>query len=179
MWIIRVRNARMDGMTPYPAAPSSNRLMIRRAINADAAGIRSVLHSVRQEYGVLSPSGADDPELEDLEASFFDQGGYFEVVVDGQGRIIGCAGLYRLTHLRAELCKMYLERPARGQGLGKRMLKNLVAAARRNGFREVWLETNCLLTEAITLYQQHGFEPVESEHLLPRCDQAFLLQLDG
>ncbi len=166
-------------MPPHPAAPLSNRLLIRKATKADVVGIRSVLHSVRQEYGVLSANGVDDPELEDLEASFFDRGGYFEVVVDGQGRILGCAGLYRLTHLRAELCKMYLEKPARGHGLGKRMLKNLLAVARRNGFREVWLETNCVLTEAITLYRQHGFQPVESDHLLPRCDQAFLLQLDG
>ena len=74
---------------------------------------------------------------------------------------------------------MYLEKPARGHGLGKRMLKDLLDAARRGGFREVWLETNLVLTEAIALYRQHGFEPVESEHLLPRCDQAFLLRLDG
>jgi putative acetyltransferase len=62
--------------------------------------------------------------------------------------------------------------------LGKRLLENLLAAARRGGFREVWLETNSVLTEAITLYRKYGFEPIDSEHLLPRCDQAYLLRLD-
>ena len=58
------------------------------------------------------------------------------------------------------------------------MLENLLDAARRGGFREVWLETNSVLTEAITLYARYGFEPVEPEHLLPRCDQAYLLRLE-
>ena len=150
---------------------------IRRASNADIPAIRAVLHSVRVEYGVLSETGADDPDLNDLDLGYFHRGGHFEVVVDGRGRIVGCAGLYPLSQQRAELCKMYIERPARGRGLGKRMLENLLAAARRSGFREVWLETNSVLTEAITLYRKYGFEPVDSEHLLPRCDQAFLLRL--
>ncbi len=161
------------------SAHCSSGLVIRRATHADVAGIRSVLYSVRSEYGVLSDQGADDPELDDFESSFFGRGGYFEVVEDSRGRILGCAGLYPLNQQRAEVCKMYLIKAARGHGLGKRLLNDLLEAARRNGFREVWLETNRLLTEAITLYRQHGFEPVESDHLLPRCDQAFLLRLDG
>ncbi len=152
--------------------------VIRDATNADVQAIRAVLYAVRAEYGVLSEMLANDPELDDLEANFFRGGGHFEVVEDSAGRIVGCAGLYPLSRQRAELCKMYLERSARGQGLGKRLLENLLAAARRNGFGEVWLETNSTLTEAIALYTRYGFEPVEPEHLLPRCDQAFCLRLN-
>jgi len=151
---------------------------IRQATNADIPAIRAVLYAVRAEYGVLYELGADDPELDDLEASFFRGGGHFEVVEDAARRVVGCAGLYPLDERRVELCKMYIERSARGHGLGKRLLENLLAAARRNGFQEVWLETNSTLTEAITLYTRHGFVPVEPDHLLPRCDQAFLLRLD-
>ncbi len=130
------------------SAHCSSGLVIRRATHADVAGIRSVLYSVRSEYGVLSDQGADDPELDDFESSFFGRGGYFEVVEDSRGRILGCAGLYPLNQQRAEVCKMYLIKAARGHGLGKRLLNDLLEAARRNGFREVWLETNRLLTEA-------------------------------
>ena len=59
----------------------------------------------------------------------------------------------------------------------RRTVENLLDAAVRGGFQEVWLETNSVLTEAITLYRKYGFEPVPSEHLLPRCDQAYLLRL--
>ncbi len=165
-------------MHPNSMPTPASSLAIRRANNADSAAIRAVLLAVRTEYGVLSDVGANDPELDDLEVSFFQGGGHFEVIEDTAGRVVGCAGLYPLSRHRAELCKMYIEQSARGQGLGKRLVENLLAAARRSGFREVWLETNSVLTEAITLYTRNGFEPVEPEHLLPRCDQAFLLRLE-
>lgn len=151
---------------------------IRPATNADVAAIRSVLFAVRQEYGVLSAMGANDPDLDDLEQNYWQRGGAFEVVEDPTPRVVGCAGLYPLTERRVELCKMYLERSARGRGLGRRLLENALATARRAGFAEVWLETNSVLTEAITLYTRYGFRPVPADQLLPRCDQAYLLPLE-
>jgi putative acetyltransferase len=72
---------------------------------------------------------------------------------------------------------MYIEKPARGLGLGKRLVEDLLAAARRSGFREVWLKTNSVLIEAIALYQKYGFRPQAAEYLPPRCDAAYLLRL--
>ncbi len=95
-----------------------------------------------------------------------------------RGESSGCAGLRPLNPCRVELCKMYLEKSARGQGLGKRLLDDLLAAARRSGFREVWLKTNSVLIEAIALYKQYGFQPVDAEHLTPGCDVAYLLPLE-
>jgi molybdenum cofactor guanylyltransferase len=168
----------LAGFEASPMTDPVSDFTVRRATNADIAAIRAVLYAVRDEYGVLSEIAANDPELDDMETSFFRPGGHFEVVVDDAGRIVGCAGLYPLSPRRAELCKMYIERSARGRGLGRRLLENLLEAARRNGFHEVWLETNSSLTDAITLYTQYGFVPVEPEHLLPKCDQAFLLRLE-
>ena len=125
----------------------------------------------------LEKSARTDADLDDLEVNYFRGGGCFEVVEDAMQRIVGCAGLRPLTPCRVELCKMYLEKSARGQGLGKRLLEELLAAARRSGFREVWLKTNSVLTEAITLYKKYGFQPVDAEHLPPRCDVAYLLRL--
>lgn len=151
---------------------------IRLATNDDVPAIRAVLFRVRAEYGVLGPVGANDADLDDLAANYFRSGGHFEVVQDASGRIVGCAGLYPLNRCRAELCKMYLEKPARGWGLGKRLLEDLLDAARRNGFREVWLETNSTLIDAIALYRKYGFQPDDAEHLLERCDAAYLLRLE-
>jgi putative acetyltransferase len=150
---------------------------IRTAANDDIPAIRAVLFSVRVEYGVLGEVGAADADLDDLELNYFSGGGCFEVVEDAAKRVVGCVGLYPLNARRAELCKMYLEKSARGQGLGKRLLEDVLAAARRSGFREVWLETNSSLTEAITLYRKYGFQPVDADHLLQRCDAAYLLRL--
>ena len=73
---------------------------------------------------------------------------------------------------------MYIEKAARGLGLGRRLLDDLLAAARRGGFREVWLKTNSVLTEAIALYERNGFQPVELDHLSEQCDVAYLLRLE-
>ncbi len=150
---------------------------MRLASQDDIPAIRAVLLCVRLEYGVLGEHGASDTDLDDLESNFFRGGGCFEVVEDALKQIVGCAGLRPLNPCRVELCKMYLERSARGRGLGKRLLDDLLAAARRSGFQEVWLKTNSLLTEAIGLYTKHGFQPVDAEHLPPRCDAAYLLRL--
>ncbi len=151
---------------------------IRLATNDDIPTIRAVLLCVRSEYGVLSEIGANDPELDDLDINYFRGGGCFEVVEDATQHVVGCAGLRPLNPCRAELCKMYIEKSARGQGLGRRFLEDLLAAAQRGGFREVWLETNSVLTEAITLYRKYGFQPVDSDVHFPECDVAYLLRLE-
>ena len=151
---------------------------IRLASNDDLPAIRAVLLSVRREFGVLDETGASDNDLDDLEEKYFRRGGVFEVIEEEPAkRIVGCAGLYPLSPSRAELCKMYILESARGQGLGRRLLEDVLAAARCNGFAEVWLETNAARTAATSLYGKYGFEPVPPEHLLPRCDVAYLLRL--
>ncbi len=153
-------------------------LSIRPATNSDIVAIRAVLFAVRAEYGVLSDIGANDADLDDIEVNYFERGGFFDVVEDGAERIVGCAGLYPLTPQRAELCKMYLEKSVRRRGVGRRLLESMLAAARRGGFAEVWLETNSVLTAATSLYRNYGFQPVAHEQLLPRCDEAYLLRLE-
>jgi putative acetyltransferase len=153
---------------------------IRSADNDDLPAIHAVLSTVRGEYGVIDESGVSDNDLADLRRSYFSLGGTFEVVEDcREKRIVGCAGLLPLNSCRAELCKMYLEKSARGTGLGKRLLENLLAAARSNGFAEVWLETNSTLVKAISLYKKYGFQLLDSGQLLPRCDVAYILYLQN
>jgi N-acetylglutamate synthase-like GNAT family acetyltransferase len=164
-------------MPPSSESLSHPGFSIRRATNDDIPAIRSVLLAVRTEQGVLSYIGADDADLNDIETNYFGRGGYFEVVEDAAKRIVGCAGLYPLSPQRAELCKMYLENSVRGHGLGRRLLEEMLAAARRGGFSEVWLETHSVLTVATGLYRKYGFQPVEPEQLLPPCDEAYLLRL--
>lgn len=151
---------------------------IRRAANADLPAIRSVLLEVRREFGVVDPTGVSDDDLDDLEQNYFRRGGTFDVVVESPSqRVVGCAALRPLNECRAELCKMYVVKSARGNGLGRQLVEKLLKAAREAGFTEVWLETNSVLTVATRLYEQYGFRPVAADHLLPRCDQAYLLRL--
>ena len=55
---------------------------------------------------------------------------------------------------------MWVSPDARGLGLGRRLLTELEAQARKHGARMLHLETNRSLVEAIALYRSAGFREV-------------------
>jgi putative acetyltransferase len=151
---------------------------MRPATNADAAAVRALVFGVLHEYG-LKPSPADtDADLFDIEASYFSRGGWFDVVVDAGGTIVGTVALFPVDESTVELRKMYLLSAARGQGLGRKMLEHAIGQARNMGFGRITLETASVLKEAVALYTCSGFRPCASEHMAARCDQTFELILN-
>jgi ribosomal protein S18 acetylase RimI-like enzyme len=57
---------------------------------------------------------------------------------------------------------MWVAPPARGLGLGHRLLRELERDAAQAGAAAVRLETNGSLSEAINLYRRSGYEEVEA-----------------
>lgn len=149
----------------------------REAAAGDEHSIRDVVYSVLREYGLAPDPEGTDADLADVVSAYGDAGGSFRVVVSRSGRIVGCGGLYPVRDGDCEIRKMYLLPEARGRGLGRRLLEDLIALARQRGFRRVIVETASPLREAISLYRQRGFVPFEHEHLAARCDRAYVLEL--
>lgn len=79
-----------------------------------------------------------------------------------RGEPIGCGALKFHTGQPAEIKRMWVDRSARGLGLGRRILTELETQARGNGAELVRLETNRSLAEAISLYRSAGYEEVPS-----------------
>jgi putative acetyltransferase len=150
---------------------------LRPATNADADGVRALVFRVLAEYGLTPDPAATDADLDDIEASYFARGGWFEVWLDKRGAVIGSYGLHPRRAGVCELRKMYLARAWRGRGLGRMMLERALARARALGFGRVELETASVLREATALYRSCGFEPFEPEHMAPRADLALGLDL--
>jgi len=149
----------------------------RRANNRDCPRIAELVFTVLREYNLEPDPESTDADLKDIERSYFDNGGAFYVLEDRPGSIIGAYGLYPIDRATCELRKMYLSKSFRGRGLGKLLLEDALAKARRTGFGKVTLETASVLTEAISLYKSYGFLEYKPDHLSSRCDQAFVLQL--
>jgi putative acetyltransferase len=149
----------------------------RPARSDDSAAVRAVVQSVLREYGLEFDADNTDADLTDIAGNYHELGGWFQVIESPSGSIVGCSGLFPLSAETVELRKMYLLPEARGQGLGKKLLGQSLAEARRLGYKRVILETNSVLKEAIALYQGFGFVPVAREHLACRCDQAWELSL--
>jgi DNA-binding MarR family transcriptional regulator/GNAT superfamily N-acetyltransferase len=73
---------------------------------------------------------------------------------------VGCGALKFHPRAPTEIKRMWVAPSARGFGLGRRLLGELEAEARRRGSRTVRLETNGSLTEAIALYRSSGYREV-------------------
>ena len=82
--------------------------------------------------------------------------GAFVVVYDGT-EPVGCGALRRLDGDSAELKRMFVEPCARGRGVGRVLLAELEAEARRLGVGRVVLETGVRQQRALALYESAGF----------------------
>jgi GNAT superfamily N-acetyltransferase len=79
------------------------------------------------------------------------------------GRIAGSATLVKLDDATAKLRIVYVEPWARGRGVGRRLVEELMAFARGAGYIRMKLWTNDVLLPARRLYERLGFALIESE----------------
>ena len=150
---------------------------LRLANNTDRENITRLVFDVLKEYDLKPDPSSTDKDLKDIESSYFKRGGTFLVLEAKDGSIVGAYGLYPMEEQTCELRKMYLQKAYRGKGLGKFLMEDALARARRLGFKKMVLETASVLKEAIALYKSYGFEEYTPGHLSSRCDQAYSLVL--
>jgi ribosomal protein S18 acetylase RimI-like enzyme len=72
---------------------------------------------------------------------------------------------------------MWVDDAWRGCGLGRRMLTALEEAARDLGYREVRLDTNATLVEAIAMYEHAGYRRIERYNDNPYAQAWFAKRL--
>ena len=159
---------------------NSSQFRLREATVDDNAAIRAVVVAVMSEYGLSSDLEVDDADIQDVVTSYGKRGGSFRVVTSIAGDVVGCGGLYPIDERQAEIRRMYLLPKARGIGIGRTLLEELISLAEERRFERVVLETASVLKEAISLYRKRGFVPVPRRGAaLRQCDQAYALQLGG
>jgi putative acetyltransferase len=73
--------------------------------------------------------------------------------------IAGCGALKRLDALRGEIKSMRVADAFLGRGVGRAILEHLIARARAQGMRSLWLETGsaAAFIPALRLYESAGF----------------------
>jgi len=86
---------------------------------------------------------------------------------------IGCGALKHFADGVTDLKRMWVAEPARGLGIGRRLLAELESRAREDGARVVRLETSRLLSEAIALYLSAGYVEVPAFNDEPFADHWF------
>ena len=106
-----------------------------------------------------------DPELDCLSGFYGarpEKRRYF-VLTDEAGEVVGGVGIGEFSGFEncAEVQKLYLSDPAKGRGLGKRLMETAEGFARSAGYGALYLETHTNLASAVGLYRKLGFRRIE------------------
>ena len=84
-------------------------------------------------------------------------------IVETSDEIVGCIAIVDAGDNLAQLRWLLLTKEARGQGIGKKLMKYAIDFCSEQGFDGVFLWTVDLLVEAAGLYRSHGFKITEEK----------------
>jgi GNAT superfamily N-acetyltransferase len=119
----------------------------------------------RGEFGI-GITAADQPDLADVAGAYRAGGGEFWVARLG-GEVAGTIAAIRIAGDAVALRKMFVGAEYRGDGLAARLMETLVAWARREGVRTIYLGTTAVMNAAHRFYAKHGFERIDPAELPP------------
>ncbi|MCM0019670.1 MAG: bifunctional helix-turn-helix transcriptional regulator/GNAT family N-acetyltransferase [Tagaea sp.] len=84
-------------------------------------------------------------------------------IAERDGRVVGSVFCVRQSAGTAKLRMLYVDKAARGMGLGARLVDECIAFARAKGYRRLVLWTNDILVAARKIYLARGFVLEKSE----------------
>lgn len=96
-------------------------------------------------------------DMDDIQKNYFENGGTFLGMFDDDEMI--CTGaIRRWDDETCELKRLWLLHKYHGQGLGYRMLNELLNISRAMGYKRMWLQTDIdAQSRAVDFYRQIGF----------------------
>lgn len=143
----------------------------------------AIIREVMTRFGAHGPGySINDPEVDAMSAHYPEPRAAFFVAEVG-GRVLGGGGIGPLAGADADICelrKMYLLPELRGRGLGEKMLRRCLDAARERGYRLCYLETLTVMESAQKLYLKSGFKPLREALGATghgSCNRFYLLEL--
>jgi putative acetyltransferase len=99
-------------------------------------------------------------DMDDVQQTYIDNDGIFLVMTDND-QIIGTGAVRKLDDTTCELKRVWLFFEYHGQGLGYRIIQELLSFARKKGYRRMRLETDRDdQSRAYELYKRLGFYEV-------------------
>lgn len=139
-------------------------IQIRAIAPEDNRALAQVIRTALAEFGANKPGTVYfDPTTDALYELFLTHGStYFVALRDKQ--VIGGCGIFPTENLpegTCELVKLYIDKSARGQGLGKLLLEKAMNWAKETGYLQVYLESMPELAKAVSIYEQCGFTQLD------------------
>lgn len=107
-----------------------------------------------------------DEELSELDTMYGPPNGCIVLATDKEN-YIGCIALREITTEICEIKRMYVRPHAQQQGAGTLLLDEVMAFAKKMGYRKVQLDTLNNMLPAINLYKKSGFYEIPAYYFNP------------
>ncbi len=157
-------------MIIMPTKVNSSMIKIRRIQPDEIADAKQLIyrvaHQVFHDTRSLAESMAfyeaqgELHDLDDLQNEYVCNHGTFLVMTD-EDQIICTGAVRRINEEVCELKRLWLLFDYHGQGLGYRMMQELLAFARKEGYERMRLETDQVYqTRAFEFYKRFGFHEI-------------------
>jgi DNA-binding MarR family transcriptional regulator/ribosomal protein S18 acetylase RimI-like enzyme len=131
-----------------------------RAVDPNGADARHCIRSYFAELDRRSPSGFDPgASLHVAPGELVPPAGAF-LIAHLRGEAVGCGVVRHHPGAPSEIKRLWVAEPARGLGLGRRLLAELEGLAAASGAPAARLDTNRELVEAIAMYRSAGYTEV-------------------
>lgn len=98
-----------------------------------------------------------EKELKELPGEYVPPDGALFVAAAGK-KVMGCIAFRRIDDATCEMKRLYVRPADRGKGTGTLLVKTILEAAIRQGYRLMKLDTVPSMKEAIALYKRFGFK---------------------
>jgi DNA-binding MarR family transcriptional regulator len=113
-----------------------------------------------QELAARFDAGYDPTQAGPTDDALFTPPEGFFVVARLDGKAVACGGVKRADADTGEIKRLWVDPATRGLGIGRKVLLTLEDLAREAGLRRARLDSNRVLTEALSLYHKAGYAEV-------------------
>lgn len=112
-------------------------------------------------------------ELNSLKTKYsYPNGRIITAIVDD--KVVGCVAFYKHSSKRCEMKRLYVKKEYRNLKIGNTLVENIISLAKKDGYREMVLDTIKPLTSAINLYKKFGFQEIKPYYSNPMPDVIYM-----
>lgn len=126
--------------------------------------IKLILEIQNREAGINLPL-EEQPDLQDIKASYIADGGYFWTALNEKGEVIGTIGLMRKEAGVGILKKFFVRRDYRSQKVGLQLYLSLLDFCAEHDYKMLLLDTPAVAAASHKFYERNGFVRITKEEL--------------